>query len=48
MLFGAVVMLVNPLVVVIILPSRIRAPREDSSPVEEQERDVQGVAVAGD
>lgn len=48
MLFGAAVMLVNALVVLMILPSRIRLPREDAGPAEQSERDPLGVAVAGD
>ncbi len=48
MLFGAAVMLVNALLVLMILPSRVRAPREESGPVEQRERDMHGVAVAGD
>jgi MFS family permease len=48
MLFGAAVMLVNALVVLMILPSRIRSPREETSSTDEREHDMRSVAVAGD
>ncbi len=48
MLVGAAVMLVNALLVLIILPSRIRSPREEAGPLESQGRDMHGVTVAGD
>lgn len=48
MLFGAGVMLVNALLVIIILPSRVRAPREDTHGQQPREHDLPGVAVAGD
>lgn len=48
MLFGAGVMLVNALLVLIILPSRVRAPREDAHGQQPREHDLPGVAVADD
>jgi len=48
MLFGAAVMLVNALLVLMILPSRIRAPREDTHLRETHEHEMSGVVVAGD
>lgn len=48
MLFGAAVMLVNALLVLMILPTRVRAPREEDHVQDTHERDLPGVAVAGD
>ncbi|WP_119071959.1 MFS transporter [Aggregatilinea lenta] len=48
MLFGAAVMLVNALLVLIILPSRVRAPREEAHVEEAHEHDLPSVAVASD
>lgn len=45
MLFGAAVMVVNALVVALILPSRVRVPREEVRLLEHQEADV-AVAAA--
>jgi len=48
MLFGAAVMLINALLVILILPSRVRAPREEAPVQGAHERDLPGVAAAGD
>lgn len=48
MLFGSAVMLVNALLVLLILPSRIRAPRESEPAADAFDRDLPGLAVAGD
>lgn len=48
MLFGAAVMLVNAALVLLILPSRIRSPHEETRPLPGREQEVSGVAVAGD
>jgi hypothetical protein len=48
MLVGAGVMLVNALLVFLILPSRVRAPREDAHTRASQERDVPAAVLAGD
>ena len=49
MLFGAAVMLVNALLVLMILPSRVRpAPESETTIPEAQEYDLSGVAAAGD
>ncbi|MEW6578120.1 MAG: MFS transporter [Chloroflexota bacterium] len=47
-LFGAAVMLVNALLVLLILPSRIRSPHEETRPLPGREQEVSGMAVAGD
>ena len=48
MLFGAAVMLINAALVLLILPSHVRAPREESRTQEGAEREVSSMAAAGD
>ena len=48
MLFGAAVMLVNALVVLMILPSRVRMPKEDASPSADQDQAMHTAIAAGD
>jgi len=48
MLFGAAVMLVNAIVVALILPSHVRAPREQPTTLESREADAAPTAVAAD
>jgi hypothetical protein len=48
MLFGAAVMVVNALLVLLILPSRIRAPREEAHQREGYDEELSHAAVMGD